>query len=152
MESGQNAKAIVEDGINLFTIIRGIAVSYIITIPMFIIFSYALTYTSFPEKYIKPTVVVTTVISILIAGMSVTKRARSKGWFSGSMVGLIYMLVLYTVSSIVLKDFSINRYVVTMTIIGVLTGAIGGIVGINFADGVRRKIRNRKYVRNPKHK
>jgi len=116
---------------NLLGIFKGVIISYLITIPMFIIFALILSYTNFPERLIQPAVVITTVISILVAGSSVTRNVRSKGWLNGAIVGFIYMLVLYALSSIVFDNYSIDRYVITMTIIGVLTGAIGGILGIN---------------------
>jgi putative membrane protein (TIGR04086 family) len=50
---------------------------------------------------------------------------------NGAVVGLIYMLILYALSSIVYGSFPINRHVVIMFVIGAITGAIGGIIGIN---------------------
>jgi putative membrane protein (TIGR04086 family) len=128
---------------NLKSILRGIIISYIITIPTFIIFAFILSYTNFPEKYILPAVVITTAISILMAGSSVTRNVSNKGWLNGGVVGFIYMFVLYIASSIVYGNFSIDRYVMTMGIMGALIGAIGGIVGINFKRGTRSKYRKK---------
>ena len=41
------------------------------------------------------------------------------------------MLILYALSSIIFENYSINKYVITMAVIGILAGAIGGILGIN---------------------
>jgi putative membrane protein (TIGR04086 family) len=41
------------------------------------------------------------------------------------------MLILYALSSIVYGSFPVNRHVVIMFVIGAITGAIGGIIGIN---------------------
>jgi putative membrane protein (TIGR04086 family) len=130
-QSNQALASTLNDHNNLMSILRGIIVSYIITIPTFIIFSFILTYTNFPEKYILPVVVITTVISILMAGSTVTRSVKDKGWLNGGIVGFIYVFVLYIVSSLIYGNFAINRYVITMVIIGILVGAIGGIVGIN---------------------
>jgi putative membrane protein (TIGR04086 family) len=118
-------------GINIFTIGKGILLSYIVTIPLFLIFAFILSYTDFPEKYVSTVVIIATIVSVLVASSTVTRNARNKGWLNGIVVGFVYMLVLYVVSSLVLDNYSINRYVITMTVIGVLTGAIGGIIGIN---------------------
>jgi len=111
--------------------IKGIIVAYLITIPVFLIFSIILANTDFPERYIQPVVLATTIISVLAAGSIVTHGLKSKGWINGGLAGLIYMLVLYLFSSIIFRDFSINRYIITVFVIGILTGCIGGILGIN---------------------
>jgi len=41
------------------------------------------------------------------------------------------MLILYLVSSIVYREFAINSYVLILLGIGILSGSIGGILGIN---------------------
>jgi len=130
--------------INLLVIGKAILISYIITIPAFIIFALILANTDFPHKYISPVVVITTIMSILIAGSMVSRNAKSRGWLHGGLVGFIYMFVLYILSSIIFRDFSIDRNVLTMTAIGVLTGCIGGIMGINVKKGSRSKVKYKR--------
>ena len=60
-----------------------------------------------------------------------TSGVRSRGWLNGGIVGLIYMIILYLFSSILFRNFTVDRNVLTMTVIGVLSGAIGGIMSIN---------------------
>ncbi len=134
-----NAKAASADGMSLISVLKGILAAYIITIPAFMLFALILTNTDFPQKLISPAVVVTTVISVLTAGSVSTKGLKSRGWLNGSIVGIIYMFVLYIVSSLIFKDFTIDKYVITMTVIGILTGAIGGIVGINIKKETKYK-------------
>lgn len=141
-ETGQNIKNVIGDRFNLFTIAKGIFAAYIITIPMFLIFAYILTYTNYPQRLISPVVIIVTAISILIAGSSVTKSIKSKGWLNGAIVGFVYMFVLYLVSSIVFGSFAIDSHVVTVSGIGIITGVIGGIIGVNF-----RKTAKHKYKR-----
>ncbi|HHV98532.1 MAG TPA: TIGR04086 family membrane protein [Clostridiaceae bacterium] len=142
--SRQEKAQSAQGGINLLVIGKAILISYIITIPAFIIFALILANTEFPHKYISPVVVITTIMSILIAGSMVSKNAKSRGWLYGALVGFIYMFVLYILSSIIFRDFSIDRYVLTMTAIGVLTGTIGGIMGINVKRGSRSKVKYKR--------
>jgi putative membrane protein (TIGR04086 family) len=130
-QTGQSAKTILSEHITLASVLRGLLISYLITIPTFIIFALILTYTSFPEMLISPAVVITTMISILTAGSTSTRGVKNKGWLNGGIVGMIYMLVLYLASSLVFNDFTVDNYVITMGLIGIFTGAIGGIIGIN---------------------
>lgn len=124
---------------SLVSILKGIVVSYIVTVPVFVIFALILANTEFPERLITPVVVITTIISVLAAGSSATRNTKSKGWLNGGIVGLIYILILYLFSGIVLKNFAIDKFTVTLAVIGALTGAIGGIIGINFRNSPRRR-------------
>jgi putative membrane protein (TIGR04086 family) len=103
----------------------------LITVPIFIVFALILTYTDFPEKFLTPAVMIATVISVLVAGSTATQNIRSGGWVNGGIVGAVYMMILYLASSIVFRNFNIDFQVITMFVIGILAGAIGGIMGIN---------------------
>lgn len=143
-QPSQSIKEGISERLNLAAIFKGILVSYMITFPIFAVFAYALTYTSFPEKFVSPLVVFGTILSIMTAGAVATRKMKSKGWLNGGVVGLIYMLILYLFSSIVFKNFSIDRYVAVLMIIGLLTGCIGGIIGINFKTKSRSRVRIKK--------
>jgi|SRR5690606_17953789 putative membrane protein (TIGR04086 family) len=119
------------DTLNPLLLLKGLLASYIVTIPAFLLFALILANLDFPQRLITPVVVVITVISVLTAGAVSTRGVRSKGWLNGSIVGLVYMVILYLFSSIVYKNFALDRNVLTMAVIGVLSGAIGGIVSIN---------------------
>ena len=119
------------DTLNPLLLLKGLLASYIVTIPAFLLFALILSNVDFPQRLVTPVVVIITVISVLTAGAVSTRGVRSRGWLNGSIVGLVYMLILYLFSSIVYKNFAVDRNVLTMTIIGVLSGAIGGIVSIN---------------------
>ncbi|NLK87991.1 MAG: TIGR04086 family membrane protein [Clostridiaceae bacterium] len=139
LKAAQNAKPEGNEGLKLISLLKGLLASYIITIPAFMIFALILTNLDFPQKLLTPAVVVITVISVLTAGAVSTRGVRSRGWLNGGIVGFIYMLVLYLFSSILCKNFTIDRYVITMSIIGVLAGAIGGIMSINSPKGRKFK-------------
>ena len=130
--ANQTIKAPLNESLNLILILKGILVSYIITVPTFMIFALILANTDFPERLVSPVVVITTIISVLAAGSTATRGLRSKGWLNGCIVGFVYMMLLYMLSSIIFNNFAVDQYVITMTIIGILTGSIGGILGINF--------------------
>jgi len=47
------------------------------------------------------------------------------------IIGGVYIFILYLISSILSTQFSLNMYSVIMMVIGIIAGAIGGIVGVN---------------------
>jgi len=138
-KSNQLSKPAVNESMSLVAVLKGILVGYIITIPAFMLFALILANTDFPQKLITPAVVITTIISVLTAGAISTRGLKNRGWLNGSIVGFIYMLILYLLSSLIYRNFAIDKYVITMTVIGILTGAIGGIIGINIKNGTKYK-------------
>ncbi len=134
MQAGQGYRKTPGNYLVLTAMFKGIVASYIITIPLFIFFALVLTYTNFPEKYVESAVLAVTVLSVLAAGFTTTRSIGSKGWLNGGIVGLIYMIILYILNCLIYQDFSINRRVLTMLLIGVLSGSVGGIVGINVGN------------------
>ena len=60
-----------------------------------------------------------------------SKKIKEKGIISGAIVGLIYMLILYLISSIVNWDFTMTLETIIMISTGIIGGAIGGIFGVN---------------------
>lgn len=136
-KTSQAAKSILNEHANIISMVKAIAVSYLITIPLFAIFALLLLCSDFPEKFLPSAVITTTLISIVVAGWTSTSKIRSKGWLNGGIIGLVYMLVLYLVSSLVYGDYSITPHVLVMLIIGVVMGSIGGILGINLRKEAR---------------
>lgn len=139
-EGGEGIKISHENDSRILAIAKGMLVSILITVPAFIIFAAVLNQIDFPEKFIYPAVVTTTLVSILAAGSSVSRKAKSRGWLNGGATGLTYVLMLYLVSSIFYNDYTIDMRTIQVTVGGVLTGCIGGIIGINFRkkDKIRR--------------
>ena len=118
----------------LVNIIKGIIISFIITIILFYILGIILSYTSVPEKIITPAIIVITGISILIGSSVSLIKSDSKGMMKGGAIGLIYFGILYSISSILLKNFEINIYYGIMFAATCICGGIGGIVGINIKN------------------
>jgi|LSQX01.2.fsa_nt_gb putative membrane protein (TIGR04086 family) len=120
-----------EDRIRISTILKGVFLSYIITMVIFLIFATVITYTDFPESTIPAIVVVATIFSIVIGGAGVAKKAKSKGWLNGALTGATYIIILYFISALSLVGFVFDKNVIYMLILGIISGAFGGILGIN---------------------
>lgn len=120
-------------------VLKAVLFSYALTIPSFLIIAFIATYTMFPEKIISPAVSIISIISVIISGMISSRGRASKGWFYGAATGFIYFAVLYLISGIVYRNFSINNYVISMAAMIILGGTAGGIVGINSKTAKRRR-------------
>ncbi len=130
-----------DNGISMGTIMKSVLMAYVMTLIIFLIFSIVLTYTDFPESTIPTIVVVATIISIIFGAMRVSRRTKCKGWLNGSIVGVLYMIILYIISILAFKGFTIDRYVLYMLFLGLVTGAFGGIVGVNLKSNRKYKVK-----------
>lgn len=126
-----NEKITTESGGSVLLLFKCVGLSYIMTLIIFLFVALILCFTEFPESMIGSAVVITTIISIMFGGTCTARRAKTRGWLNGAIAGLMYMIILYLVSSMSGKGFGINKYVVVMMLVGAVAGAIGGIVGIN---------------------
>ena len=119
-------------GVNKFLLmVKGITVSIMLTIGMILILSIVLSFSNVKESVIMPTVIFISSFSILVGGFLVAKRIDKSGIVHGSVLGFIYMLILYLISSIINFDFSLNVSSIVMITFGIIGGAIGGILGVN---------------------
>ena len=113
------------------SIVKGVGISIILTLALFIILGICLANTKLSEGIIKPAIIIISGISIL-AGTSIgTINLENKGIFRGAIIGFLYIFILYLISSILLRDFSLNIYSIIMFIVSFLCGAVGGIIGVN---------------------
>ena len=56
---------------------------------------------------------------------------KKNGIINGAIIGVIYIITIYILSSIIEGTFSLNRYSIMMIIGSILAGALGGIIGVN---------------------
>lgn len=122
---------ISENWNNIKKVIKGSAFSIIITLIGLLIYSIILSYTSVSESTIPTIVIIITAISILIGSTISTSNIKKNGIINGMFVGLIYIAIIYLLSSIVTGNFLLNITSIIMIITSVLTGALGGIIGVN---------------------
>jgi len=116
------------------SLISGVLMGYAITCIIFLGYSMLITYTSLTEDKMPLVVAGTTLISVIVAGFDAARGAENRGWFWGIMAGLIYALILMVIMTLVLKGFSVDARTVTVFILSLAGGGLGGVVGINFKD------------------
>lgn len=84
---------------NIIPIIKGIAISYFITLILLFIFSVLLTYTNISETTTAPVILIITAISILVGSSIGSSKIRKNGLINGGVVGFLYIIFLYIISS-----------------------------------------------------
>ncbi len=112
-------------------ILKGSLISIIATIVLLMIFAAVLTYSNINENSMPTVIIVVTALCILVGSQITTSKIKRNGIVNGALVGAIYILALYLISSIISKDFSLNIYSIIMMATSILIGGIGGIIGVN---------------------
>ena len=116
---------------NLIRVLKGSAFAVVLTLILLLIYSAFLTYTKLNESTMPAFIIGITAISILVGSLMSSANIKKNGLTNGALVGLIYVVVIYLLSSTVSKIFSLNIYSIIMIIASVIAGAIGGIIGVN---------------------
>ena len=118
---------------NIIGIIEGCAVSIFITVIMLVIISMILAKTTISEEFINPMIMIIIAFSIFLGSIISTLKIEKKGFFTGAIIGIVYFLVMYIISSIANLNFSFNFNFNSLILIALLIffGMTGGIIGVN---------------------
>ena len=116
---------------NLIRIIKGSILAIIISIILLTIYAALLTYTSISETTMTIVVITIAGISILIGSSISARKIKKQGMLNGALVGIVYMLALYLISSSTSTGFNMDVKTIIMILVGALAGMIGGIIGVN---------------------
>ncbi len=116
---------------NAIRILKGSITAIILTLILLLIFAALLTYTAIQENVINPVIIVITGVSILVGSSISTLKIKKNGLINGLLVGLIYIITIYVISSIACAGFKINLYATIMIIVGAIMGMVGGVIGVN---------------------
>ena len=115
----------------IINIVKGVGISLVSSLLLLIIFAIILTFTTIPENVVNPVIIVLTAISILFGSSITNMKIKKNGLLNGGMIGGIYMIVIYLISSILNRDFSINLDALIFIVVGIAFGLLGGIIGVN---------------------
>jgi len=112
-------------------IMKGLIISFAVTLITIFIFSILLAYTNISESVIPTVIIVLTFISILIGAIISMKKTSKNGLINGAIIGGTYVIMLYLISSFLNTGFVLNIYTVIMIVAGILSGIVGGIIAVN---------------------
>ena len=112
-------------------IVKGLIISFLVTLVTIFIFSIILAYSNISEGIIPIAIVVLTFVSILIGTIISMKKTSKNGLINGGIIGGTYVILLYIISSFLNTGFALNGYTICMIIAGIISGIVGGIIAVN---------------------
>lgn len=115
----------------VMAVLKGCLFAMTFSVILLTIYALLLANTAISENTMMPVVLTITGISILMGGTISSRRMKKNGLIYGAVVGLVYVLTLYVASSISMVGFSLSANSFIMLGVGVITGIIGGIIGVN---------------------
>ena len=119
---------------SLITIMKGTLISIILTLVLLFILAIVLTYTKVSENMIPAAIIVITAISLLTGSTIANKKMKKNGILNGGIIGVIYLLTIYIVSSAISGSFSLGLKSIIMVVVGMIFGIIGGVIGVNVSS------------------
>lgn len=125
-----NSKKLMDKSI--IKVFMGSLIALIITVISLLVVSIILTYTDVSENIITVSVIVISALSILIGSIISALNIKKNGIINGALVGFIYMITIYLLSSIFIAGFNVNMQSIIMIVVSIFAGMLGGIIGVNF--------------------
>ena len=114
-----------------FIIGKSVLTAYIITFLLTLIYAILLSYTNISESTIPTCMFVINILSVFIASSVAVIKIKENGLKNGGLVGLIYITIMYILSSITSVGFAVSAYAISTIIFNILLGMVGGIIGVN---------------------
>ncbi len=112
-------------------IAKGVGISLFTTFILLLIFATVLTFTQISETVMNPVIIIITAISILIGSSIGNIKIKKNGLLNGALIGGIYIIVIYLISSILNWNFGLQLQSIIMIAICMIFGILGGIIGVN---------------------
>ncbi|QIB26542.1 TIGR04086 family membrane protein [Caloranaerobacter azorensis] len=115
----------------MVTTFKGVLISIAISIICIIVLAVILTYTSLSENVVPILNSIIMIVSIALGAIYTSVKIKKKGWLNGAIIGLLYFILLILVSYIFIRSYKINSHVIIKGIVAIITGAVGGMIGVN---------------------
>lgn len=87
-------------------------------------------YTNLNDKYLDIFMYSSIGISVFLTSIFLSRKIKSKGIINGSLFGLLVVLIMYSISGI-FTGFNFSAIVGVYALISIMTGLIGGAIGVN---------------------
>lgn len=116
---------------NSLVILKASLLAVIVTLVGFLIFAVVMKLANLQETIIPPVNQAIRIISIALGGAVAARSSRTKGWLKGALTGLLYIVWALVISAIFGGKYAFDTVLLSDALLGIVVGAIGGIIGIN---------------------
>ncbi len=119
------------------SVLKPLFISLFVTFLSLCLLAVCITYGPVTEQAADTCILLSTVVSIFLAGFLTARQKNSRGFLWGSAAGLLYTLIAYIIAALAFGSMTPGPGFPKLLLLGIAAGAVGGTVGVNF----RRKRR-----------
>jgi hypothetical protein len=112
----------------LNSLVKSVAVAFILTFVILVIAALLLCFTDFPEKYTLASAIAATVLGVLAGSYKVARRNPDRRIISALLLALAYAVLAYLIGCLIKGKIMIGSNTAIFTAIVIITAAIGGIL------------------------
>lgn len=116
-------------GNGFFTIVKALLCALAISLLLAVIFAAILRAADLPDTVIYP--INQTIKGVAVAVGCIAFVRGEKGWLQGGAVGALFTALSYLAFSALGGDFSLSWLIVLELAVALITGALGGAIGVN---------------------
>lgn len=109
----------------------GVLLGLSLSLLIFTLTSVIISYTAVPERILPYLSFFTSVISIFVGSLYVSRRIGFQGWLNGGLTGFFYVLVLLLLGLFIAGDLPVLSGFIIKIFLGFVFGAVSGIIGMN---------------------
>ena len=111
--------------------LKSLSVAFLLTFLALCLLAFLITWGPVTEKAAAPCILLTSVVSMFVAGFMAAARILRRGMVVGMLAGVLYVVVAYILGVVICGSFSPNGAFLKMAALGIALGGLGGILGIN---------------------
>lgn len=116
--------------LSIFKLILSSIISVLISLGLILIFALVIKWFNLADNIIEPVNIVIKILSVSV-GVFIITRDGSRGIVKGTLVGAIYSVLCYVIFSLLLGSFAISLTNLWDLLLGVVSGALLGILFVN---------------------
>lgn len=113
------------------SVLKPLFVSLSFTFAVLCITALCIAYGPVSEKHADICILISTIISITLAGFLAARQKTGRGFIAGAIAGTSYVAVAYLVAALAFGAFKPGAGFIKLLVFGIFFGAVGGIIGIN---------------------
>lgn len=106
-------------------------ISFLVAIVLLIITSMIFAYTNISDKHLETFVLGIVMLSVLIGSTILLKKLKERGLLFGAIFGFIFCLIVYLINVLAFSGFFVSNTLGIYFAICILSGIIGGVIGVN---------------------
>lgn len=125
-DGAYGAKA--QPGGSFKSILKSVAIAFIVTFIILIIAALLLCFLDFPEKYTLPVVIAATILGVLSGSYRSARRNEDKPLISALLTAVVYVIIAYIISCIIVGKIAISSNTALFAAIALVTGAAAAIL------------------------